>query len=417
MTTIESAEVIVTSPDRNFVTLRLTTDEGLVGLGDATLNGRELAVVSYLRDHVVPLLIGRDPHRIEDTWQFLYRGAYWRRGPVTMAAIAAVDVALWDLKARAAGMPLYQLLGGASRTGLLAYGHASGRDLPELFDSIRDHLEQGYRAIRIQTGVPGLKTIYGVASNARSAEPTGADDGGRYDYEPAGRGAQPQEEDWDTRAYLRHLPGVFEAVRNEFGPELPLLHDGHHRMTPIEAARLGKALEPYDLFWLEDCTPAENQQGLRLVRRHTTTPLAIGEVFNTVWDYQTLITEQLIDYVRSAVTHTGGITALRKILDFAAQYQIKSGIHGPTDISPVGMAAALHLDLAIHNFGIQEYMKHGARTDQVFQQSFTWQDGLLHPGDQPGLGVDLDVDEAGSYPYVQAYLPYNRLADGTVHDW
>ncbi|TDD63703.1 D-galactonate dehydratase family protein, partial [Jiangella aurantiaca] len=381
----------------NFVTLKLTTDDGLTGLGDATLNGRELAVVSYLRDHVVPLLIGRDPHRIEDTWQFLYRSAYWRRGPVTMAAIAAVDVALWDLKAKAAGMPLYQLLGGASRTGLLAYGHASGRDLPELFDSIRDHLEQGYRAIRVQTGVPGLTTIYGVATAPRADIATGsagAPGGGRYDYEPASRGAYPQEEDWDTRSYLRHVPTVFEAVRNEFGPELPLLHDGHHRMTPIQAAKLGKALEPYDLFWLEDCTPAENQQALRLVRRHTTTPLAIGEIFNTVFDYQTLVTEQLIDYVRSAVTHTGGITHLKKILDFAAQYQIKSGMHGPTDISPVGMAAALHLGLAIHNFGIQEYMKHGAKTDQVFQQTFTWTDGFLHPGDQPGLGVTLDVDEA-----------------------
>ncbi|SDU49829.1 D-mannonate dehydratase ManD [Jiangella alkaliphila] len=413
MTSIETAEVVVTSPDRNFVTLRLTTDDGLTGLGDATLNGRELAVVSYLRDHVAPLLIGRDPHRIEDTWQFLYRSAYWRRGPVTMAAIAAVDVALWDLKARAAGMPLYQLLGGASRTGLLAYGHASGRDLPELFDSVRDHLEQGYRAIRIQTGVPGLKAVYGVAATQR-ADVTVGD---RYDYEPASRGVFPQEEDWDTRAYLRHLPGVFEAVRGEFGPELPLLHDGHHRMTPIQAGRLGKALEPYDLFWLEDCTPAENQQGLRLVRQHTTTPLAIGEVFNTVWDYQTLVTEQLIDYVRSAVTHTGGITHLRKILDFAAQYQIRSGMHGPTDISPVGMAAALHLGLAIHNFGIQEYMKHGARTDEVFHQTFTWKDGRLHPGDEPGLGVTLDTDEAGKYPYQRAYLPYNRLTDGTVHDW
>ena len=420
MTVIQAAEVIVTSPDRNFVTLQLSTDDGLTGLGDATLNGRELAVVSYLRDHVVPLLIGRDPHRIEDTWQFLYRSAYWRRGPVTMAAIAAVDVALWDLKAKAAGMPLYQLLGGASRTGLLAYGHASGRDLPELFDSIRDHLEQGYRAIRVQTGVPGLTKIYGVASAPRADVATGSADapgGGRYDYEPASRGAYPQEEDWDTRAYLRHVPAVFESVRNEFGPELPLLHDGHHRMTPIQAAKLGKALEPYDLFWLEDCTPAENQQGLRLVRRHTTTPLAIGEIFNTVFDYQTLITEQLIDYVRSAVTHTGGITHLRKILDFAAQYQIKSGIHGPTDISPVGMAAALHLGLAIHNFGIQEYMKHGTKTDQVFRQTFTWTDGLLHPGDEPGLGVTLDLDAAARYPYEQAYLPYNRLADGTVHDW
>jgi mannonate dehydratase len=410
---IVRAEVIVTSPDRNFVTLRLTTDDGLVGLGDATLNGRELSVVSYLSEHVVPMLIDRDPSRIEDTWQFLYRGAYWRRGPVTMAAISAVDVALWDIKAQAAGMPLYQLLGGASRTGLLAYGHASGRDLPELFDSVRSHLEQGYRAIRIQSGVPGLRAIYGIASNETSA----ANNGVRYDHEPAQRAPLPVEEDWDTPSYLRHIPTVFEAVRNEFGPEIPLLHDGHHRMTPLQAAKLGRSLEPYDLFWLEDCTPAENQDALRLVRSHTVTPLAIGEVFNTVWDYQYLIRDQLIDYVRSAVTHTGGITAMRKLMDYAALYQIKSGMHGPTDISPVGMAAAMHLGLAIHNFGIQEYMKHGEKTNQVFRQSFTWTEGLLHPGDEPGLGVTLDVDEAGRYPYQTAYLPYNRLRDGTVHDW
>jgi mannonate dehydratase len=409
-TAIVKAEVLVTSPDRNFVTLRLTTADGVVGLGDATLNGRELAVASYLQDHVVPLLMGRDAHRIEDTWQFLYRSAYWRRGPVTMAAIAAVDVALWDIKAKLAGMPLYQLLGGASRTGIMAYGHASGRDLPELFDSIRHHQELGFRSIRVQTGIPGIDKVYGIAAQHTNT-------GSRYDYEPAQRAPLPAEEDWDTRAYLRHIPTVFEAVRNEFGPELPLLHDGHHRMTPIQAAKLGKALEPYDLFWLEDCTPAEDQDALRLVRQHTTTPLAIGEVFNTVWDYQTLIREQLIDYVRSAVTHTGGISALRKILDFAAQHQVKSGIHGPTDISPVGMAAALHLDLAIHNFGIQEYMQHGARTDEVFRQSFTFDDGYLHPGDAPGLGVDYDDAVAQRYPYEQAYLPFNRLKDGTVHDW
>ncbi|MET7949436.1 D-mannonate dehydratase ManD [Micromonospora sp. NPDC005324] len=407
---IVAADIIVTSPDRNFVTLKITTDEGITGLGDATLNGRELSVASYLRDHVAPLLMGRDPHRIEDTWQFLYRSAYWRRGPVTMAAIAAVDVALWDIKAKAAGMPLYQLLGGASRTGIMAYGHASGRDIPELFDSIRRHLDEGFRSIRVQTSVPGINAVYGVAAQPSST-------GQRYDYEPAQRTPLPAEEDWDTRAYLRHLPSVFEAVRGEFGPELPLLHDGHHRMTPIQAAKLGKALEPYDLFWLEDCTPAENQEALRLVRQHTTTPLAIGEVFNTVWDYQTLIREQLIDYVRSAVTHTGGITSMRKLLDFAAQYQIKSGIHGPTDISPVGMAAALHLDLAIHNFGIQEYMKHTPLANEVFRQSFTFTDGYLHPGDQPGLGVELDEEAAARFPYEPAYLPFNRLKDGTVHDW
>ncbi|MEU5668004.1 D-mannonate dehydratase ManD [Streptomyces longwoodensis] len=411
---IVSAEVVVTSPGRNFVTLRVTTEDGVTGLGDATLNGRELAVRSYLDDHVVPLLLGSDASRIEDTWQYLYRGAYWRRGPVTMAAVAAVDTALWDIKAKYAGMPLYQLLGGACRTGALAYGHASGRDVPELLDSVRAHLEQGFRAVRVQTGIPGFDSVYGVAASR-------AGGGERYDYEPARRAVgpvpRPAVETWDTRAYLRHLPTVFEAVRAEFGPELPLLHDGHHRMTPIQAARLGKDLEPYDLFWLEDATPAEDQAALRLIRHHTTTPLAIGEVFNSVHDYTTLLSERLIDYVRSAVTHAGGVTAMRKLLDLAAVYGVRSGMHGPTDISPVGMAAALHLDLAVHNFGIQEYMRHSARTLEVFRTSYRFEDGLLHPSDTPGLGVELDVEAAARFPYQQAYLPVSRLRDGTVHDW
>ena len=407
---IASAEVLVTSPTRNFVTLKLTTDDGLTGLGDATLNGRELAVAAYLREHVAPLLCERDAHRIEDTWQYLYRGSYWRRGPVTMAAIAAVDMALWDIKGKCAGLPLYQLLGGASRSGLLAYGHASGTTLESLSESINAHLERGYRAIRVQTAVPGIRALYGVAAQAQAS-------GERYDYEPAGRGVRPVEEDWDSAAYLRHVPRVFAHVREEFGPELPLLHDAHHRLRPIEAARLGKSLEPYDLFWLEDCTPAENQQGLRLVRQHTTTPLAIGEVFNTVWDFQTLISEQLIDYVRAAATHFGGITPLRKVMDFAAQYQIRSGFHGPTDISPVGLAAQLHVGLAIHNFGIQEYMEHSAATNSVFRQSMRFEDGHLHPGDAPGLGVELDEEIAAGFPYQPAYLPVSRLRDGTIHDW
>ncbi|MFE5307277.1 D-mannonate dehydratase ManD [Isoptericola sp. NPDC056578] len=406
---IIDAQVIVTSPGRNFVTLKLTTDEGVTGLGDATLNGRELAVVSYLRDHVAPLLLGSDPHRIEDTWQSLYRGAYWRRGPVTMAAIAAVDVALWDIKAKVAGLPLYQLLGGASRDRVRTYGHANGRDIPELLDSVRARLDEGYKSVRVQTGVPGLQAVYGVHAGTAIA-PDAA--GTRLDQRTL-----PVVEDWDTGAYLRHLPKVLEAVRNEFGPDLPLLHDAHHRLTPQQAARLGREIEQYDLFWLEDCTPAENQQGLRLVREHTTTPLAIGEVFNTVFDYQTLIDEQLIDYVRSAVTHFGGVTPMRKLFDYAAQRQIKSAIHGPEDISPVGMAAAVHLDLAIHNFGIQEYSGHTALTNEVFRHAYTFDDGYLHPGEAPGIGVELDEDLAAAHPYVPAYLPTNRLHDGTVHDW
>jgi mannonate dehydratase len=395
---IVDATVVVTSPGRNFVTLKIVTEDGVTGLGDATLNGRELAVVAYLREHVVPLLIGRDAHAIEDTWQTLYRGAYWRRGPVTMAAIAAVDVALWDIKAKVAGLPLYQLLGGASRDRVRTYGHASGRDLPELFDSVRARRAEGYQAIRIQTGVPGLQRVYAVG-------PQGTDT------------SLPVVEDWDSAAYLRHVPAVFEAVRGEFGPELPLLHDVHHRLTPQQAARLGRSLEPYDLFWLEDCTPAEDQAALRFVRQQTTVPLAIGEVFNTVFDYQALITERLIDFVRSPVTHFGGITAVKKLLDFAAVYGIRSGLHGPADISPVGMAAAVHIDLAVHDFGIQEYSGHPAAAADVFHTGYALVDGHLHPGEGPGIGVTLDEAAAAAHPYARSYLPVNRLQDGTAHDW
>jgi len=226
---IEKVDVIVTSPGRNFVTLRLTTSDGVVGLGDATLNGRELAVASYLRDHLAALLVGREADNIEDTWQYLYRGAYWRRGPVTMAAVAAVDMALWDIKGKVAGLPVYQLLGGRSRAGALAYGHASGSTVETLNTSIHNLLDDGFKAIRVQTGVPGLAKVYGVGHDQAAGQ--------KYDYEPAGRTAVPVEEDWDTAAYLRHIPRVFEAVRAEFGDALPLLHDAHHRLTPNQAAR------------------------------------------------------------------------------------------------------------------------------------------------------------------------------------
>ncbi|WP_087486293.1 D-mannonate dehydratase ManD [Brachybacterium massiliense] len=404
MATIQSAEVLVSSPGRNFVTLKISTSDGVVGWGDATVNGRELAVVAYLQEHVCPLLIGRDPAQIEQTWQYLYRGAYWRRGPITMAAIAAVDMCLWDIKGKIAGMPVYQLLGGASRDGLRAYGHASGSTIEEVLVAVEGLLNEGYRAVRVQCAVPGLQRVYGVAHG--DDRPTGGDGG-----------ALPVVEDWDSAKYLAYIPRVFAAVRERFGPDLPLLHDVHHRLTPNEAGRLGRALEPFNLFWLEDFTPAENQESARVVRSMTSQPLAIGEIFNTVWDYQTLISEQLIDYVRSAVTHAGGISHLRKIAEYAAIYQIKTGFHGPADISPIGQAAALHLGLAIHNFGIQEYAKHPDDTASVFKTTFTWRDGLLHPGHEAGLGVEYDEVAARAYPYVRDYLPVNQLLDGAVHDW
>jgi mannonate dehydratase len=400
---ISDARVIVCSPGRNFVTLKITTEDGIHGLGDATLNGRELAVASYLSDHVIPLLIGRDARRIEDIWQYLYKGAYWRRGPVTMSAIAAVDTALWDIKGKSLNAPVYQLLGGASREAVLVYGHASGQNIDETVQAVSEYLKLGYRAIRAQSGIPGLQSTYGVGR-------------GKMYYEPAEKDAPP-ENVWSSALYLNFAPRLFERLRKEFGPDLPLLHDAHHRLSPIEAARLGKSLEPFHLFWLEDPVPAELQESFRLIRQHTTTPLAVGEVFDTIYDCQELIQEQLIDYIRTTVVHAGGISHLRKIASLAELYHVRTGSHGATDLSPVCMAAALHFDLSVHNFGIQEYMRHSEETDRVFPHAYRFSNGMMHPGDAPGLGVDIDESLASQYPYRRAYLPVNRNLDGTMHSW
>jgi len=400
---ITSATVIVTCPGRNFVTLKVMTDQGVYGIGDATLNGREKAVVSYLEDHVIPCLIGRDPRRIEDIWQYLYRGAYWRRGPVTMSAISAVDTALWDIKAKMANMPLYDLLGGKSREGVMVYGQANGADITETVDEVGRYIEMGYKAIRAQSGVPGLKDAYGVGR-------------GKLFYEPADA-ALPSETLWDTRKSLNFVPKLFDQLRAKYGFDHHLLHDGHHRYTPMEAASLGKMLEPYQLFWLEDATPAENQEAFKLIRQHTTTPLAVGEVFNTIWDCKDLIQNQLIDYIRTTVARAGGITHLRRIADLASLYQIRTGSHGATDLSPVTMGAALHFDTWVPNFGIQEYMRHTPETDDVFTHAYHFADGYLYPGESVGHGVDIDETKAAKYPYKPAYLPVARLEDGAMWNW
>jgi mannonate dehydratase len=400
---ITAARVIVCCPGRNFVTLKVETDEGLTGLGDATLNGRELAVASYLADHVIPCLVGRDAHQIEDIWQYLYRGAYWRRGPVTMSAIAAVDTALWDLKAKAAGLPLYQLLGGKSRAAVMVYGHANGRDIEETCDAVAAYMGEGYRAIRAQSGIPGLEKVYGIGR-------------GTTFYEPAEKGLPP-ETTWSTEKYLDYAPKLFEALRTRFGFEPHLLHDVHHRLTPIEAGRLGKSLEPYRLFWIEDPTPAENQEAFRLIRQHTVTPLAVGEVFNTIYDCKDLIQNQLVDYIRATVVHAGGVSHLRKIAALAELYQVRTGSHGATDLSPVCMGAALHFDISVPNFGVQEYMRHTPETDAVFPHPYSFERGYLYPGDTPGHGVEIDEALAAKYPYDPAYLPVARLEDGTLWNW
>jgi mannonate dehydratase len=400
---IVDGKVIVCSPGRNFVTLKLVTEDGVTGLGDATLNGRELAVASYLSDHIVPLLIGRDARRIEDMWQYLYKGAYWRRGPVTMTAISAVDTALWDILGKSLNTPVYQLLGGASRESVMVYGHANGSTLDDTVAAVAHYVGLGYRAVRAQCAIPGVLHAYGVGR-------------GTLYYEPAEKN-RPLETVWSSERYLDFAPTIFGRLRREFGFEVHLLHDVHHRLTPIEAGRLGKSLEPHRLFWLEDPVPAELQSAFRIIRQHTTTPIAVGEVFNTIYDCAQLIEEHLIDYIRTTVVHAGGITHLRKIAALAELHHVRTGSHGATDLSPVAMAAALHFDLSVHNFGVQEYMRHTDETDLVFPHAYSFERGSMHPGNAPGLGVDLDEVLAGTFPYEPAYLPVNRTLDGTVHSW
>ena len=351
MSTIERAEVFVASPGRNFVTLRITTSDGVTGLGDATLNGRELAVASYLRDHLVPLLIGKDPARIEDMWQYLYRGAYWRRGPVTMTAISAVDTALWDIKGKVAGLPVYQLLGGAvpgRRAGLLARQRH------------RRAVAARRRRPLPRAGLPGGPRPGRGAG--RSAAPTAC---ARARSTSRPRPRCPTSSRGRTEAYLNFAPDLpARPCARRFGFDFHLLHDVHHRLTPDRGGPVRQAASrTAGCSGWRTRRPAENQEAFRLIRQHTTTPIAVGEVLNSIWDVQHLITEQLIDYVRTTVVHAGGITHLRRIFDLAALYQVRTGSHGATDLSPITLAAAVHLDLTVPNFGIQEYMAARGRDD------------------------------------------------------
>ena len=371
------------------------TDAGLTGIGEG-------GYVDGIRE-CAEMVIGEDPTRIDHCWQLMFRGRFYPAGREKLHAIGAIDMALWDIKAKMAGMPLYQLLGGRSRDGIMVYGHANGSDIAETVEAVGNYIDMGYKAIRAQTGVPGIKDAYGVGR-------------GKLYYEPADA-SLPSVTGWDTRKALNYVPKLFEELRKTYGFDHHLLHDGHHRYTPQEAANLGKMLEPYQLFWLEDCTPAENQEAFKIVRQHTVTPLAVGEIFNTIWDAKDLIQNQLIDYIRATVVGAGGITHLRRIADLASLYQVRTGCHGATDLSPVTMGCALHFDTWVPNFGIQEYMRHTDETDAVFPHDYTFEKGELFVGDTPGHGVDIDEKLAAKYPYKPAYLPVARLEDGTMWSW
>ena len=403
---IKEISVFVCNPGRNFVTVKILTDAGIYGLGDATLNGREMAVVAYLEEHVAPCLVGRDPLDSEDIWQYLYRGVYWRRGAVTMAAIAAIDMALWDIKGKSANMPVYQLLGGRSRTAVSLYAHAQGETIDDTLDKAEQLAGAGFNAIRLQSAVPGMKNTYGVLGDKKDY------------YELQGDRPLPPEEEWSTRTYFGMVDELFRKARARLGNDVRLLHDVHNRLTPIESARLGKALEKYDLLFLEDASIAENQDSYEVIRQHTTIPLAIGETYGTIWDCKDLIQNQLIDYVRMAATHAGGITAMRRIADYASIYNVRTAPHGAPDLSPVCLAAHLHLDTWAPNFGIQEFVGLGnERCRKVFIHDIEIKNGMAYVSEAPGLGIDFDEQAASAFPYKRSFLPVSRLEDGTLWHW
>lgn len=403
---IKEIKVFVCSPGRNFVTVKVITDEGIYGVGDATLNGRETAVAAYLEEHIAPCLIGKDASQIEDIWQYLYKGAYWRKGPVTMAAIGAIDMALWDIKGKKANLPVYQLLGGSSRKGVTVYGHANGETIEEVLDNLEAMIDEGYKAVRLQCTIPNVKGTYGTMEGKRNY------------YELQGGRPLPPEQQWSTSKYMNFIPELFKQARERFGNDIGLCHDVHSRLTPIEASRLGKLLEPYNLIFMEDSVPSENPQGYQIVREHTVVPLAVGEIFNTVWDAKVLIENQWIDYLRMAITHGGGITPLRKIADFAAMYHTRMAPHGAPDLSPICFMAHMNFDIWAPNFGIQEFIGFGTpELNEVFKYEIELKEGLLYMKDKPGLGVDFDEEAAKKYPYKRSYLPVSRLEDGTLWDW
>jgi len=405
---ITGAEVFVGGPGKNYVTLKIMTDQGVYGLGDATLNNRETLPAAYLKDYLIPCLIGMDPRNSEDIWQYFYRGAYFRRGPIAMAAIGAIDMALWDIKGKIAGLPVYQLLGGKSRESALVYAHATGSDVDALLDSIAAYQDDGYKAVRVQCAIPDMpKGGYAV--------PQAGEDKKNFITDFKGL---PKIEIWNSEKYLKFMPRVFEKIRDRFGPDLKILHDVHHRLRPREAAAFAKELEKYNLFWLEDPTPADDQTALKLIRHHTTTPIAIGEVFNSIWDCKTMIEQEWIDFIRVAVTYAGGITHVRRIVELAGLHNVRTGFHGAPSHSPISMAAQAHLNAWAPNFGIQEYLVLGTpECEALFPSDHILKDGSVHVSDAPGLGVDFDETEAKRYSYERGYHPIVRLEDGTLWNY
>jgi mannonate dehydratase len=392
---IANVRTFLTAPNGiRLVVVRVETSQaGLYGLGCATFTQRPLAVATAVEEYLRPFLLGRDVDEIEDIWQSAFVSSYWRNGPVLNNALSGVDMALWDLKGKRAGMPVYQLLGGKCRDRVPLYHHASGRDLEELTDRIRGAMERGYTHVRAQLWIPPFST-YGA------------------------HGADAQQAVWEPTPYVTSVVRMFEHLRVELGDRVELLHDIHERIPPIQAINLAKQLERFNLFFLEDPFAPEDIGYFPILRQQTSTPVAMGELFSNVNEYLPLIRDRLIDFIRVHVSTIGGISPARKLAALCEFFGVRTAWHGPGDVSPVGHAANLHLDLACYNFGIQEEHVFLDETREVFPGTPEIRDGCMWPNDRPGLGVDLDEAKAAQFPFPEhpygGAWPAIRRTDGTV---
>jgi mannonate dehydratase len=407
---ITNVKTICTAPDGiRLVVVKVETSEpGLYGLGCATFTQRPLAVVTAVEQYLKPFVIGRDPNDIEDIWQAAYVSSYWRSGPILNNAMSGIDQALWDIKAKRAGMPLYQLFGGKSRRAADVYVHATGRDFQEVEDRARRYIEQGYRHVRCQVEVTGYST-YG--SGGSQIAPVGV--APKPAYRPP-LDSRP----WEPRPYCRLVPRLFEHMRSALGEEVELLHDVHERVPPIMAIQLAKDLEQFKLFFLEDIFAPEDNDYFRILRQQCAVPIAMGELFVNQHEYVPLIRDRLIDFIRVHISDIGGLTPARKLGTLCEFFGVRTAWHGPGDTSPVGHAANLQLDLSSHNFGIQEASLFGERTKEVFPGCPEIRDGAMWSNERPGLGIDVDEALAAKYPFpehpVNGAWPEIRRRDGTV---
>ncbi len=398
--TIRDIKTIITAPHGiNLVVVKVETSEPeLYGLGCATFTWRYKAVIPAIQEYLRPMLIGRSVYNTEDIWQTMMGSSYWRNGPVLNNAISGVDEALWDIKGKIAGLPLYELFGGKCREGVAVYKHADGNTIEEVIENLRALQEQGYHYIRCQMGTYG-GTMNGAPQKLNKTE--NAPDGMYY----------------SPRLYMQNTVKLFEKVRNDVGWDVELLHDIHERLTPIDTLNLVKEFEQFKMFYVEDALRPDQVGYFEKLRNHTTTPLAMGELFTNSLEWKTIIQNQWIDYIRVHISDIGGLTPARKLAAFSEAYQVRTAWHGPNDLSPIGMTAQMHLDLSSPNFGIQEFAGFNEAEEEVFPGCPEVRNGYAYLNEKPGIGVDFDEEKAKKYPAVDtmdfSWL-YSRIEDGTA---